>query len=107
MRWWCSGMMLSIAAAAPSAVAQTRPQPEAPPRVHAPQIRAPVWRAPAGVMQNGRVAVPVAGNLHVGVGRYSVVEPARARTHTESIARTADIARRDRGIAAVGLSLRF
>ncbi len=110
MRGWCSSLVLIILAAvttATAAVAQPAQRPRVLPRAHAPQSRVPLWRAPPGLMQNGRVAMPVAANLHLGVGRYSVVEPARPRSHTEPISRTSDIARRDRGIAAVGLSLRF
>lgn len=105
MRFWCSGpvlVMLSLTTAAQAAP----PQPERAPRT-VEQPRARVWREPPGPMEEGRYAVPVAGNLQVGVGRFRVVEPARPRTHTEPIARAADLSRRDRGIAAVGLSLRF
>jgi hypothetical protein len=51
--------------------------------------------------------MPVVGNLHIGVGRFSVAGQARLRAHPESMGRAADIARGDRGRAAVGLSLRF
>ena len=103
MRCWCSGPVLAMLAVATAAQAAPAPERQAPPD----PPRARIWREPPGPMQNGQVAMPVAGNLHVGVGRYSVAEPARPRTHTEPIARSADIARRDRGIAAVGISLRF
>lgn len=105
MRKWCSGpvlLMLAVTAAAQAAP----PPPSAPPSRPEPP-RARIWREPPGPMQSGRLGVPVAGNLQVGVGRFSVPEPARLRTHTEPISRIADTMRRDRGIAAVGLSLRF
>ncbi|HYD13344.1 MAG TPA: hypothetical protein VEC11_10900 [Allosphingosinicella sp.] len=91
---------------ATAAVAQPAPrQADSQHRAEAPPAR--IWRAPPGPMQEGRLGLPLAGNMHFGVGRFSVPEPARPRTHTEPISRTADIGRRHRGIAAVGLSLRF
>ena len=104
MRIWCSGPVLLLFTA--TAAAQTSsPQPQRAPRAEQPPAR--IWREPPGPLPGGRLAMPVAGNLHFGVGRYSVLEPARPRTHTEPIARSAEIARRNRGIAAVGFSLRF
>lgn len=101
MRFWCLFLLLMLPASA--AAAQTA-APRPPQRAEPP---ARIWRAPPGPMQNGRIGMPVAGNLQLGVGRFSVSEQPRPRTHTEPLARGADIARRDRGIAAVGLSLRF
>lgn len=104
MRSWCFGLsllLLSTAAAAQPAPPVPAPRPQAEPP------RAPVWRAPPGPVQEGRLGMPIAGNLQLGVGRFSVVEPARPRTHTEPITRSIDVPRRHRGIAAVGISLRF
>ncbi len=104
MRFWCSGPVLMLLAT--NAAAQTPPrQPEGERRTEVPPVR--IWRAPPGPVQEGRLGMPLADNMQVGVGRFAVPEPARPPTHTEPIARTADIARRHRGIAAVGLSLRF
>ena len=104
MRIWSSGPILLLLTV-PAAAQTPAPQPEPPHRAEQPPAQ--IWRAPPGPLPGGRLAMPVAGNLHVGVGRYSVIEPARPRTHTEPIARSADIARRNRGIAAVGFSFRF
>jgi hypothetical protein len=97
MRAWCSSPILLLALTA-----------AAPPQAPAPeQRRVHIWQEPAGAMRNGRFAMPVADNLHVGVGRFSGPELTRPRTHTEPIGRTGEIGRRERGRAAVGLSLRF
>jgi hypothetical protein len=104
MRSWCFGpfpLILATAAAAQPAP----PRAERQSRTELPRMH--VWRVLPGPLQNGRVAMPVAGNLRLGLGRFSVSEPAPARTHTESMSRGADGVRRDRGIAAVRLSLRF
>ncbi len=52
-------------------------------------------------------AVPLGRRVHLGVGRFAVPELARPRSHTEPQHRAADIRRRDRGIAAMGVSVRF
>jgi len=58
---------------------------------------------PAGMI----AAMPLADRLTMGVGRFSVLEEPRVRTHTESAYRAAEVRRRERGIAAVGISLNF
>jgi hypothetical protein len=100
MRAWCSCplLLLALTAAAPPQAPAPRPPPEQP--------RARIWREPPGAMENGRFGMPVAGNLHVGLGRFSGSEMTRS-THTEPIGRSGDIVRRERGRAAVGISLRF
>ena len=95
--------MLMLATAAAAQQAPTAPNRQ--PRAEQPQAR--IWRAPDGPLQEGRLGAPVADNVQFGVGRFSVPEPARLRTHTEPISRSTDVPRRNRGIAAVGLSLRF
>jgi len=100
MRCWCSSPMLALTPAA-----QAAPAPERQARPEPPHVR--VWREPPGPMQNGRVAIPVADNLQLGLGRFSVSEPAPTRTHTEPMSRGADAVLRDLGITAVRLSLRF
>ena len=75
----------------------------------------PDFRMPGGDLRqagtprrNGLIAaMPVSENVIFGVGRFSVTEIARPATHVEPAHRAADIRRRDRGIAAVGVSLRF
>lgn len=52
-------------------------------------------------------AIPVATNLHLRLGRFRIIEPARPRTHLEAERAPTDMHRRERGIAAVGLSYRF
>ena len=104
MRLLCSGPILLLAVA--TAAQAAPPPPERQPTREA-QPPARSWRDPPGPMQDGRLGMPLAGNVQVGLGRFSVLETARPRTHTEPIARSADIARRNRGIAAVGVSLRF
>ena len=66
------------------------------------------YRQPPGPVRNGLLgAVPLRSNLQVAVGRFMIPEVARPRTHMEHDARPADVRRRDRGMAAVGFSLRF
>jgi hypothetical protein len=101
---WCSALVLLQAASA--AAGQAAPQASAtPPRPEPPPAR--IWREPASPVQEGRIAMPVAGNLNIGVGRFSVAGQARLRSHPESLGHAAEIARGDRARAAVGLSLRF
>lgn len=102
---WCSGPVLLLAAVATAAPAAPPQTPAPPPRPEPPPAR--IWREPPGPVQEGRIGMPVVGNLHIGVGRFSVAGQARLRAHPESMGRAADIARGDRGRAAVGLSLRF
>ncbi|HTU10597.1 MAG TPA: hypothetical protein VMG08_06815 [Allosphingosinicella sp.] len=94
-------IILGLGAAAQAAPPQ-KPEPQP-----AGEPRARIWREPPGPMRDGRFGMPVVDRLHVGVGRFGVTEPARPRTHTEPIGRAADVSRRDRGIAAVGLFMRF
>jgi hypothetical protein len=67
------------------------------------------WREAAGEAPRGGLiaTVPLAPDLQVALGRFTVVELARPRTHTETERRPADVRRRDNGIAAVGISYRF
>jgi hypothetical protein len=104
MRAFRSISLLISALLASAAQASPKEKPESPP---APETRARIWREPPGPMQDGRLGMPIADRLHVGVGRFAVPEPARPRTHTEPIGRSADVAQRDRGMAAVGLFFRF
>jgi hypothetical protein len=58
--------------------------------------------------RNGLIAaLPVDDRLTIGIGRFRVGEIARPRTNMEPERAPLDPRRRDRGIAAVGMSLRF
>lgn len=65
-------------------------------------------RTPGAPSRNGLIAaVPLDRNLEIGVGRFLVPQIARPRTHMEAERQPNSVRPRDRGIAAVGLSLRF
>ena len=104
MRCWCPVPVLLLLTTA-AAAQPVPPQHADQRRAEQPPVR--IWRAPPGPVLDGRLGLPLASGMQVGVGRFAVPEPARPPTHTEPITRSADIARRHRGIAAVGLSLRF
>lgn len=66
------------------------------------------YRRPPGPVRNGLIgALPLGRNLQLAIGRFIVAELPRPRTHMEADRRPADVRPRDRGVAAVGLSLRF
>ena len=75
----------------------------------------PDFRPPAGdprragePRRNGLIAAyPVNENLDIGIGRFRVLEMDAPRTHTEQQRNPASMRPRERGIAAVGFSLRF
>jgi hypothetical protein len=52
-------------------------------------------------------AVPLGPNLRLGIGRFRIPEIARPRTHMEAERAPTDLRRRERGIAAIGLSFSF
>lgn len=63
---------------------------------------------PPGGRGSGLIAaMPLSDRLTIGVGRFRALELARPRTHVEPDRRPTDVRSRDRGIAAVGVSLRF
>lgn len=65
-------------------------------------------RLPTPPRRSGLIAAyPVDKNLEIGVGRFAVPEIARPRTHMENERHPAAVRPRDRGIAAIGFSLRF
>ena len=66
------------------------------------------FRQTGNVRRNGLIAsYPVDRNLEIGIGRFRVAEPARPRTHMEPERAPTDFRRRERGVAAIGMSLRF
>lgn len=75
----------------------------------------PDFRMPRGDLReagapprNGLIAaMPLSERVTIGVGRFSVLEQPRVRTHTESTNRAAEVRRRERGIAAVGVNFSF
>ena len=81
----------------------------------APMRLMPNFSAPAGdfrqagsVGRNGLIdAYTIDDNLQIGIGRFRVAEPARPRTHMEPERAPTDLRRRERGVAAIGMSLRF
>lgn len=106
MRSWLFGPVSCFASCLAWAPATAAPPPAAP-AAEAPPPRAP-YRPPPAPFTGGIVgAVPLAPNMRVSIGRITIAEPARARTHTEPHHRLADIRRGERGIAAIGLSLSF
>lgn len=75
----------------------------------------PDFRAPAGDLRrageprrNGLIAAyPVNDNLQIGIGRFRIIELDSSRTNTEHQRQPTSVRPRDRGVAAVGFSLRF
>ena len=62
---------------------------------------------PPGPLRNGLIGASLDERTLIGVGRFTVVELARPRTHTEPERRPGDVRRRHQGIAAVGISYSF
>ena len=82
----------------------------APDQRNLPQFRMPAgdFREAGRPRRNGLIAaVPLRENLQIGVGRFTVPELARPRTHMESDRAPTAVRMRDRGVAAIGLSVRF
>ncbi len=52
-------------------------------------------------------AFQVDEDIHVGIGRFRVAEPPKPRTNMEAERAPTDLRRRERGVAAIGMSLRF
>ena len=81
----------------------------------APARALPMFRPPTGDFrqagtprQSGLIAaLPIDDNVQIGLGRFKVAEPPRPRTHMEPERAPTDLRRRERGVAAIGLSLRF
>ena len=110
---------LALLAAAPagaqtSGAALLRPM-EAPRPVPTTPPNLPDFTAPEGDLRRGGdirrsgliAAYPIAPNIQLGIGRFSVPELARPRTNMERESNPTAVRPRDRGIAAVGFSLSF
>lgn len=116
--WPALTVSLALLTAAPAAaqtsgaalVAPTDRQGEAEAR-----LRLPEFRTPRGDLRDGGeaprdgliAAFRVSDDLQIGVGRFEVPDPARPRTHMERERNPTAVRPRDRGIAAIGFSLRF
>lgn len=91
-----------IVAADPAPYLPSRQAP--PPSFRMPQLD---LREAPGPLRNGLIAaLPVRENVTLGIGRFWSSAP-RPRSHVESEPRSSDLRRRERGIAAVGVSVRF
>src|SRR5690348_16291282 len=101
------GLGIMMLAGTLAAAARAEPPRSPSPQRPVAQPRAELWREPESPVRDGRFAMPLADNLHLGIGRFSGPEVRRPRTHTEPVWQSGDMTRRDRGRAAVGLSLRF
>lgn len=82
--------------------------------VVAPRRNLPAFRIaedptrPGQPPRNGLIAAwPVSETVTVGVGRFIVVDPPRPRTNMESDRQSTSYRSRERGVAAIGMSLRF
>lgn len=119
MRRRAAALTVAFALATPPAGAQINqsflvgpvdPAPTAkPPRPNVPTFRImDNPEEPGRPPRSGLIAAyPVRENLTVGVGRFAIPEIARPRTHMEADGPPASVRRRERGLAAIGLSLRF
>ena len=75
----------------------------------APDFRTPRidLREAPGPSRNGLIAaLPVRENVTLGIGRFQSTAP-RPRTHLEAEPQPTEMRRRGRGIAALGVSVRF
>jgi hypothetical protein len=91
------------ASTALATVAKAQPRQKASDRL-APELRDPTARADrTGMMAR----LPGNEEVTLGLGRFSVVDPPRLRTHTETERDPTGIRRRERGIGGVGLRARF
>jgi hypothetical protein len=118
LRRLCAALTVSLALFSASAGAQpgalVGPRDFSPaepqPRRLVPNFRMPEGdlRLPGEPRRNGLIgAVDVGDGVMIGLGRFAVPEIARPRTHTESDRQPAGVRPRDRGIAALGISVRF
>ncbi|HEX8194524.1 MAG TPA: hypothetical protein VF552_16675 [Allosphingosinicella sp.] len=78
------------------------PLKEQSPRID-PDLRPPPGSAPADMLP----LAPLGDTAAIGLGRFSVPEPARPRTHVEPERDPTDVSRRRRGIGGLGLRMAF
>lgn len=75
-----------------------------------PDFRPPAddLRRPGEPRRNGLIAAwPVNDDLQIGIGRFRIIELDSPRTNTEHQRQPTSVRHRERGVAAVGFSLRF
>lgn len=105
-------LLTAAPAAAQNAATLVGPA-DAPPELSTRSL--PDFRPPAGDLRrageprrNGLIAAwPVTENLQIGIGRFAIPELPRARTNMEADRSPASVRPRERGMAAIGFSLRF
>ena len=110
----CSFLVAAPAASQINGAALVGPLERNPP-VPESRARMPNFQMPEGDLRevgvprrNGLIgAIAINDRLDVGIGRFSVPEIARPRTHMEADRQPTAVRPRDRGIAAIGFSLRF
>ena len=112
-------LLLALVAAAPAVAQQSsaalvgpvdRGRPSAPAAAELPDFTTPAadLREGGEARRNGLIAAyRVAPNVQVGIGRFAVPEIARPRTNIERERNPTAVQPRERGIAAVGVSLSF
>ena len=110
----CTLLVAAPAAGQVSGAALVGPL-ERSPAIAESRSRLPIFRMPEGDLRevgvprrNGLIgAIAINDRLDVGIGRFNVTEIARPRTHMEADRQPTAVRPRDRGIAAIGFSLRF
>lgn len=112
-------LSLAFATASPAVAQQSgaalvgpvdRGRPTAPAATDLPDFTTPAADLSDGgePRRNGLIAAyRVAPNVQVGIGRFAVPEIARPRTHMERERNPTAVQPRERGIAALGVSLSF
>jgi hypothetical protein len=85
----------------PRLPAATRHQPEAGRTADA-AVRAERSRRPEGMFE-----LNDGGDVAIGIGRFSILEPARPRSNMEAERDPTNVRRRERGIGGLGLRISF
>lgn len=105
MRRLCVALAATCALAA--AAAHAEPRKSRPAKQESPRID-PDLRPPPGSGSADMVALaPIGERGAIGLGRFSVLEPPRPRTHLEPERDPTDVGRRRRGIGGLGLRMVF
>ena len=114
VRWFQAAMAATLLVLGSQAEAQRSSRPVAPPPLSASAAAdradadSRLFAAAAEAVRSRMIGVmPIADNIEFGIGRYTVGEIARPRTHMEADRHPTDVRRRGRGIAGVGLKLSF